>query len=105
MSNPREYTAEEAKDRFLKHVQAMVEYWVEHGREAGDMENSVRGVAFSILAAIDGSACALPAWVLAPRPHEDDKEYREKRGENWYPDAPEVPCDISGSLHDEFCSV
>lgn len=104
MAEPREMTTEEVKERFLAHVRNMVIYWSQPGLDAKDLHERLSGLAFSILAAIDGSACGLPAFILAPAPHPDDREFHKAEGENWYPENHEssVKADIGGSLHEEF---
>ncbi len=61
----------------------MVEYWA-----ALDMPEMARleGLAFSILVALDGEAAAIPAFIVAPYPHPDDKHYHVENGENYYPE-------------------
>ena len=84
---------------FLDQVRVLVNYWT--NSNDGDVKNKVEGVAFSILSAIDGSG-ELPGFMLAPRPHESDKEYYIENCENYFPTAPDVDSDIAGSLHEEF---
>lgn len=97
MSEPRVKTMDEVRADFVDHVRAMVHYWKrEAARDPG--VDAVAGVAFSILAAIDGSAVALPAFKLIPRPHPTDRAYHHRLGERWYPDEG----DIAGRLHEQF---
>ncbi len=106
MSKPRAYTKEEIRKQFLEHIQGMLRYWETtelrspHFDPAKETEMHYRmsGLAFSILAAIDGSAMALPAFKLIAAPHEDDKEFNRSEGENWYPED----VDIAGCLHEEW---
>lgn len=97
----REKTREEVREAFLSHVRVMVDYWK---REAasGRAEDPVEGIAHSILVALDGGASGLPKFLVAPDPHPDDRAFREQNDEDWYPPAPEVPCDIAGHLHECF---
>jgi hypothetical protein len=99
-NTPRQYTNDEVKEMFLQHVKALVQYWA--GGLVGDKPAAERldGLAFSILATIDGSSAVLPAFILAPMPHSGDKDYNLSHGENWFPEAPDVECDIAGTLHD-----
>ena len=96
---PREYTTDEVREQFLDYVRDTIQYWVKH---PSNVQDRVSGAVFSVLAAIDGSAGSLPGFVLAPSPHPDDKAYNQKNGDNWYPDAPTVNCDIAGSLHERL---
>lgn len=100
---PEQYTLEECRQRFLEHVWHMIDFWDKEGR--GDTHHKLEGLAFSILAAIDGSACAVPGFVLAPAPHPLDKLYNIKHGQKYYPKAPTVECDIAGELHELFHDV
>jgi len=99
MKKPRELTREEVRDNFLEHVRKIVEYW---GKLDAPVVDRLGGVAFSMLAAFDGCS-ELPAFILAPRPHPEDKEYNIGEGDNYYPENnKEVNCDISGELHENF---
>jgi hypothetical protein len=55
------------------------------------------GLAFSLLVILDGGT-DLPGFKLSPDPHPSDKEFNQKRGENWFP----KDCDIAGELHELF---
>ena len=88
---PRVLTAEEMRERFLRHVRTMVEYW--GGDALTPMRPSERdayrevaeGVAYGILVALDGEAGDLPAFDLVPWPHPDDEAHARGEGENWWP--------------------
>jgi hypothetical protein len=95
---PRVYTVDEVREKFLTHVAALIQYWVEVER-GGSLRERVEGMAHSILAALDGNAMALPGFVVAPAPHPSDRAYCVKEGEHFYSEAPAVECDISGELH------
>lgn len=99
----REYNEEEIKQQFLDHVRHLVHYWDEETRATSQKER-LDGLAFSILSAIDGCSASLPSFVLAPLPHEDDKQYAIDNGDNYYPQNHEsdIKCDIGGSLHECF---
>jgi hypothetical protein len=101
MSKPREMTVEECREKFLAHVWTMIDYW-DKTPSCGDHRNRIEGLAFSMLAAIDGSAMAMPGWVLAPTPHKDDAEYNRQQGQNWWPSACVPASDIAGCLHEHF---
>lgn len=101
MSQAREYTRDEMRDEFIEHVRNMVDYWAgDQIREKQSTRERLSGLAFSILVAIDGCAGSLPAYTMVPSPHPDDKQYHQDQDENWYPDCPEMPNDISGGLHE-----
>lgn len=95
-----ELTNEQIQERFLSHVRRLVDYWSTQPDETTWF--CVSGVAFSILAMLDGCVADLPAFLLAPAPHPGDKAYHQARGEDWYPETSSIPSDISGVLHDRF---
>lgn len=99
---PREWTEDEIRERLLRHVWDMVEYWAD--RPGKPIEERLSGLAFSILAALDGCAMAIPAFIVAPCPHESDKDFNRSNGDNWYPEnhKAKVKADIGGSLHELF---
>lgn len=80
----------------------LIPYWdsVENKTPVEKME----GLAFSILAAIDGCSMDLPGFILAPYPAKEDKAYHKKNGENYFPynNRNKIKCDIAGSLHENF---
>lgn len=100
----REYTADEVRRQFIQHIRVMIDYWDKTNNSTRD---KLEGVAFSILVALDGSAAALPSFIVAPLPHPDDKQYHISNGENYYPqnDESSVNCNISGSLHEVFSAA
>jgi hypothetical protein len=101
----RELTNDEVRERFLKHVAAIVEWWDKETKVTNTREK-LEGVALSILALIDGSNIDLPKFVLAPDPHPDDKAYRQRHDEDWFPGCPEVKTDISDcELHSRYCQL
>jgi hypothetical protein len=82
MSAPRAFTTEEELRMLIRHIRYMATYWAKipdiSKQEACD------GVAFSILAALDGSSPAVPAYHLTVSVHESDEAYHKKQGENWH---------------------
>jgi len=98
-NRPRQLTSEEVRDQFLAHVWHTIRYWQRIEDPGGDR---IEGVVFSVLAALDGSAVALPGFIIAPAPHVSDKQYCIKQRKNYFPKAPKVKCDIAGRLHDLF---
>jgi len=99
---PREYTADEVRKKFLEHVWNIITFWQEVEDPSRDR---IEGTVFSILAMIDGTVPDLPGFVVAPAPHEDDREYRKKHGKNYFSKAPEAPCNIAGNLHELFSKM
>jgi len=97
---PREYTEEEVRQKFLEQVWHTINYWLnESGRP--DAKDKLEGLAFSLLANIDGDSVAIPGFVMTPNNSPEDKDYYESHGQNWYPDD----CDIAGCLHEKFHDV
>ncbi len=100
-NQPREYTEDEVRAQFLRHVNGLVQYWETEAR-VPDLLSKLEGLAFSIMSTIDGCAADSPKYILAPDPHPGDKEYLKSRGENHFPENREsdVRCNISGGLHE-----
>lgn len=102
MTEPRQYTADEIRAMFLRHVWELIDYW---DKTKPDKREAMEGLAFSILVGLDGGVPDLTAFLVVPAPHEDDKEYLRGEGRNWFPPYvagdPE-PCDIAGGLHELF---
>ena len=95
---PREFTTEEVREQFMNHVRMLIDYW--DNVEDRTSKEKISGFAHSLLATIDGSSAELPAFVLAPVPHESDKDYHIDNEENYYSENQNVNCDIAGGLHD-----
>lgn len=100
MSQPRVCTEEECRERLLKTVWAYVDFWAKETRQPM-VRDKLAGLAFSLLAMLDGCNAGLPGFTICPSPHPDDKEYHRERGENWWP-TDEDAVDIAGSLHELF---
>jgi len=96
---PRQLTVEEVRDQFLAQVWHTIRYWQKLDNPGGDR---IEGAVFSVLAILDGTAVDLPGFIVAPAPHHSDREYCVERGENYFPETPQVECDIAGRLHDLF---
>lgn len=95
----RVFTNDEVREQFLAQVRGMIDYWDELPKKT--TTERLEGLAFSILADIDGCG-PLPSFILAPSPHEDDKAYHQSNGSNWFPFSPEHPHDIGGALHEQL---
>jgi len=93
-TDPRVYTPDEVRDELLEHICIMVDYW---DKVSPDKRDAMEGLAFSILSTLDGCG-PLPAFLVTPMAHPDDKAYHQEQGENWYPeDQPDL-----GMLHEFF---
>jgi hypothetical protein len=101
---PREYTREEVRDAFSGHIRTMIKFW--NGVENKSKEEALEGLAFSILAMLDGCSAGLPCFAVIPLPHPEDKNFCIENGENWYPEfePAEGLCDIGGGLHHLICN-
>ena len=99
MSEPREHTRDECRRMFLGHIRATSRYWATVDSPDGPKTTQERldGLAFSILAMLDGCA-SVPGFQVIPAPHPDDRAYHQEQGENWWPSD----VDIAGSLHEEW---
>jgi len=117
-TKPREWTPDEVRTRFLEHLAVMVDYWARVPEKdlVGQPRPPLRtgetvahrrleGLAFSICTALDGCAVALPAFVVAPSPHPENRAFNIGRGENYYSRAGNVPGDIAGGLHEQWHKV
>jgi hypothetical protein len=98
---PRELTKDEVRDRLIRHVWGVINWWEAESR-VKSTRGKLEGVAFSILAALDGSAADMPGFSVAPQPHESDMQYCKDHGEDWFPPPTDVPNDVCGSLHERF---
>jgi hypothetical protein len=106
---PREYTTDEVREKFLQYIHSLCHYWRTVENPTSDRFD---GLAFSILAMLDGSSIELPAFAVVPAPHQDDKLYHIEEGSNWFPEFrpwlsrrpgnQEPVCDIAGNLHEQF---
>jgi len=94
----REFTTDEVREQFMNHVKMLIDYW--DNVDDRTTKEKISGFAHSLLATIDGSSVELPAFVLAPAPHESDKNYHIENQENYYAENENVKCDIAGGLHD-----
>ena len=92
----KEYTTEEVREKFLRKVNGIVKFWHEV-KDRTELEK-LDGVAFSIMSTLDGCAIDLPMFIVAPAPHETDKEFHQEDGSDWYPESHEVENEINGNI-------
>lgn len=96
-SESREYTQEEIRKKFLKHLSMMVDYWADIPSKDPCLpdlpekttRDRLEGLAFSFLTMLDGSSMNLPAMEIVLTPHPEDKAYAKEVGDNWYPQPAE----------------
>jgi hypothetical protein len=66
----------------------------------------LQGLMHSTLATLDGCSAELPAFIVAPDPHLEDKAYRKQDERDWWPEnhrvLSKIKGDISGGLHERF---
>ncbi|KJB84717.1 hypothetical protein AZ66_29255 [Paenibacillus sp. E194] len=102
----REKVKDEIIAEVVEHIRELICFWESTNKNSLDKLN---GLAFSILAALDGSADALPSFIIAPRPHPEDKQFNIKKGINYYPENhlldEVIKADIAGELHENFYRV
>lgn len=91
----KEYTKEEILNNFIRAIWDRIDYWESEIRTETSRDK-LEGLAFSILSILDGCAMDLPAFIIAPDPHPDDKGFCQEQGENWYPENHDI--EIKGSL-------
>ena len=98
----KEKTEDEIRTEFLNHIRHLVNYWDKVDKPTS--KEKLEGLAFSILAMLDGCSGDICGFIVAPSTHEDDKQYNIDNGEDYYPQNHEtnVKGDIAGGLHDLF---
>lgn len=82
MSEPRAWTAEEAREKFINHLKCIARYWANLPDQT-PLERT-EGMLFSVLVTLDGGSGGMPAFDLIPCPHPEDKEFCISEGENYY---------------------
>lgn len=76
------YSENEVRDMFLKKIKSITNCWSNY--EAKTNKERCEGVAFSILALIDGCSLDFPAINMLLAPHPDDKKYCIARDEDYF---------------------
>lgn len=76
------YSEEEARDMFLKKIKYITNFWSNY--ELRSNKEKCEGVAFSILALIDGCSVDFPAINMFLAPHPDDKQYFIDNDEDYF---------------------
>lgn len=76
------YSEKEVKDMFLKKIKSITNYWSNY--ESKSNKERCEGVAFSILALIDGCSVGFPAIDMRLAPHPDDKQYHIDNDEDYF---------------------
>jgi len=96
------YTGEEIQNKVLAHIKNLVKYW-ESLKGENSVEHRLDGLAFSILTMLDGGS-ELPSFIVAPCPHETDKDWLITKNAKYFPENHHVPinCNIGGALHELY---
>lgn len=76
------YSEKEVRDMFLKKIKSITNCWSNY--EAKSNKERCEGVAFSILALIDGCSVGFPAINMLLAPHPDDKQYFIDNDEDYF---------------------
>lgn len=93
---PRAYTKEEMRDRFIDHLKSMIEFQL-YSKNKTEKEK-LEGIVYSFCTLIDGVSSGFPCVDLVMRPHSSDKNYHIENGENWIEDGMVINDDVY--LHD-----
>lgn len=103
---PKEMTEDEVRRAFLAKMWNLIEYW-DHEHRANSREK-LEGLMHSVLATISGCT-DLPSFILAPLPHEGDKQYNIDGGHGYWPDNSRalrmIKSDIGSSLQGMLFSM
>lgn len=107
-NEPRPYTEKEILEQFLDEIRGLIRYWATLPKPfiapgETDVQARLSGLAFSILAMLDGCHGSMPAFRVIPCPNQADEQFNRDEGENWYPyPAQTNDIDISGGLHEQL---
>jgi len=99
------YSADEVREDFLAHIRNCIHYWdTLEGKDAPKTtRDRLEGLAFSICTMLDGCT-GLPGFLIAPLPHESDKDYQLDNESKYYPENHHIEDliqgEIGGSLHE-----
>ena len=80
---PKEKSEEIVREEFLNHIRGLVDYWDKVDEK--NCREKLQGLAFSVLAMLDGVSTDICGFIVAPSTHEDDKAYHIANGEDYYP--------------------
>lgn len=106
MSLPRAYSSTEITERFLAQLVDDMHFWAraDLGDDAQKSPAQVAatllrmdGLVHSILTLLDGGS-VMPAMLIVPLPHSEDKADAIENDENWYPRNDALPALAQGAL-------
>jgi len=101
----REYTTEEIKYMFIKDIINAINHWAEIQpiTEKLTTRDRLYRLAFSILVVLDGEDMSWPAFILAPNPCKEDKQFKIDHKKNYFPNCNlKIKGDIAGDLHNKL---
>lgn len=98
MNESHQYSRDEIRDMFLDQIWLYIDYWSREPNKT--KQETLEGLAHSILVLLDGETADLPAFCVLPLSALSDQEYLRKNGENWFPALMvKEDYDIAGELH------
>jgi hypothetical protein len=96
MSKP--ISKEQLRLQFRNSIRMYAREWASYPNKT--LQERSDGLAFSILALLDGSDVNLPAFDLVARPHPDNEAYHKAHGQDWIVDGQVINDDVH--LHDMY---
>ena len=96
----QEKSKEEVRGEFIDNIKLLIDIWDNTTNETP--RSKLEGLAHSILTMLDGGSGNICGFIVAPLPHQDDKQYCIDNNKDYYPQNHEsnVSCDIGGGLHE-----
>ncbi len=82
-----QYTQEEMNKMFILECLSLVDTWA--NVDDRTTKGKLKGLLHSVLAMLDGEGVSMPAFMLIPYPHPDDKTFRQSMNEDYWPPFPE----------------
>lgn len=96
----KQMNEDEVRRAFIRKMWGLIEYWERESRASTSREK-LEGLMHSVLATI-GGCTDLPSFILAPLPHNSDKQYSIDHGEDYFPNndraARMIKSDIGSGL-------
>jgi len=81
------YTKEEAKEKVLKNIESLLNYWDSDIVSHRSRRERMNGLIFSMLVMFDGGQVNIPSMDIVLRPHPEDEDYHKGEGESWFEDG------------------
>jgi hypothetical protein len=96
MSKP--ISKEQLREQFLNSVRMYAREWASYKNKTP--QQRCDGLAFTLMALLDGTDVDLPAFDLVARPHPDNEAYHKAHGQDWVVDGQVINDDVH--LHDMY---